>query len=353
MTQLRATLFAFVLVVSLAGLAATPASASHDGGENCEFPLTVTDGSGTEVALNGSAETIVAGDAASAQTFWAVGADDRVVGMPVQDYTAYLEGSEQRTDVLTDDGMGLDVETIVELDADLVVVANYTSPDTVQQLRDAGQTVYVSPFEKSFEDIYAKTELYGHFVGDCEAGRTTAEETRQEVESIREAVGDRERPDVLFYFYGTAAGNATFTHDLLGTAGGNNVAAEAGIQHYEAMSDEAILEQDPEWVVTVEDDAAFDAEAQPFPSTTAVQEDQVLRVNTDLVQQAGPRIVEPLRTIAEAFHPEAFHQANGTATPEETRESTPAGDSEDDGAGLGAVAAVVALAGTALLARRK
>lgn len=353
MTQLRATLFAVLLVVSLAGLSATPVSASHEGGEDCSFPVTVTDHTGTEVTLNGSAETIVAADAASAQTLWEIGADDRVVGMPVRDYTEYLEGSRQRTDVLTDDGMGFDVETIVELDADLVVAPNYMSPETAQQLRAANQTVYVSPFESSFEDIYAKTELYGHFVGDCAAGNSTAAETRQEVESVRQAVDGSDRPRVLFYFYGTAAGNGTFIGDMIETAGGVNVAAEAGVEQYGQISDEAVLQQDPQWIVTVDADDAFDPTKEPFASTTAVREDQVLRVDRNLVQQAAPRVVEPLRTMAEAFHPEAFRPANGTATPEETRESTPAGDSEDDGAGFGVAVSVVALAGAALLARRR
>ena len=355
MTQFRATLIATLLVVSLCGIAVTPAAANHDGGSDCAFPMSVTDDTGSEVTLNESAETVVAADAASAQTFWEIGAEDRVVGMPVRDYTQYLNGSENRTDVLSDDGMGLDVETIIELDADLVVVPNYVSDESVQQLRDADQTVYRSPFESSFEDIYAKTELYGHFVGDCEAGATTAQETREEVETIRNATADRDSPDVLYYFFGTAAGNGTFIDDIVETAGGNNVAAEAGIEQYGEISDEVILEQDPEWIVTTDEDDAFDAEAEPFPSTSAVQNDQVLRVDANLISQAAPRVVEPLRTMAEAFHPEAFAEQNATATPDETRESTPGGDdgSDGDGAGFGVGVAAAALAAAALLARRQ
>lgn len=353
MRKLRATLIATLLVVSLCGIAVTPAAASHDGGTDCSLPVSVTDGTESEVTLNESAETVVAADAASAQTFWEIGAEDRVVGMPVREYTQYLDGAENRTDVLPDDGMGLDVETIIELDADLVVVPNYATDETVQQLRDADQTVYRSPFESSFEDIYAKTELYGHFVGDCEAGTTTAQETREEVETIRNATADRDSPDVLYYFFGTAAGNGTFIDDIVETAGGNNVAAQAGIEQYGEISDEVVLEQDPEWIVTTDENGSLDAEASPFSSTSAGQNDQVLRVDADLVSQAGPRVVEPLRTMAEAFHPEAFAEQNATATPDETRESTPGGESEDDGAGFGVGVAAAALAAAALLARRQ
>jgi iron complex transport system substrate-binding protein len=350
MTRFRAVIVALLVVASLGG-AATPAAASHGDGEECSFPLTVTDDTGTEVTLESQAESVVAVDAASAQTFWEVGAADRVVGMPVRLYTDYLEGSENRTDVLTDDGMGFDAETTIELDADLVVAPNYMSDDTIQQLREANQTVYRSPFEASFEDIYAKTELYGHFVGECEAGAETAEETRQEVESIRETVADRERPDVLYYFFGTAAGNKTFIDDIVEAAGGTNVAAEVGIQGYEPISDEAVLDQDPEWIVTTDDEGAFDREESPFPQTTAVRNEQVLVVDANLVSQAAPRVVEPLREMAETFHPEAFQEP--TTTPAETDGPTETeADTEDDGAGFGTVVAAAALLATALLARR-
>lgn len=352
MTKFRATLIATLLVASLCGVAASPAAASHEGGTDCSYPLSVTDDTGTEVTLNGSAETVVAADAASAQTLWEIGAQDRVVGMPVRSYTEYLNGSENRTDVLSEDGIGLDVETIIELDADLVVAPNYVNDETVQQLRDANQTVYRSPFESSFEDIYAKTELYGHFVGDCEAGATTAQETREEVEAIREATADRESPDVLYYFFGTAAGNGTFIGDMVETAGGNNVAAEAGVEQYGEISDEVILEQDPEWIVTTDDDEAFDAEEEPFPSTTAVRNDQVLRVDANLVSQAAPRVVEPLRAMAEAFHPEAFEEQTATSTTTPTEIESDDG-SDGDGAGFGVAVAAAALAAAALLARRQ
>jgi iron complex transport system substrate-binding protein len=363
MKQYRAVVLASLLVASIVGVAATPAAASHERAD-CSFPVTATDDTGTNVTLSEPAETVVATDAASAQTLWEIGANETVVGMPVRPYTEYLNGSENRTDVLTDDGTGFDVETIIELDADLVVAPNYMSDDTVAQLRAAGQTVYRSPFEESFEDIYAKTELYGHFVGECEASVETANQTRREVETVREAVADRERPDVLYYFFGTAAGNGTFIGDMVETAGGTNVAAEAGIEGYGEPSDEVILERDPGWIVTTDDPNAFDPEEEPFPSTTAVRNDRLLVVDANLVSQAGPRVVEPLRTMAEAFHPEAFREQTPTEAP--TASPTDGGaesdgadeallesGSEADGAGLDVLAAASALgAAASLLGRR-
>lgn len=351
----RAVVLSALLLVSLVGAAVAPAAASTDDeATDCEFPLTVTDGTETNVTLNESAETVVAADAASAQTFWELGTADAVVGMPVRPYTEYLDGSEDRTDVLTDDGMGLDVETIIELDADLVVVPNFTPEETIEQLRDANQTVYQSPFEESFEEIYAKTELYGHFVGECEAAVQTANETREEVAEIRETVAGEEEPRVLYYTFEFTAGSGTFIGEIVETAGGVNIAAEAGIEGFQEISDETIVEHDPQWIVTTDDPGSIDLEREPFPTTTAVQNDRVLEVDANLVSQAGPRVVEPLREMAEAFAEPLPEETAETPTedPEETPTETPE-PTDDDGAGFGVAVAVVGLLAAALLARRQ
>jgi len=360
-----AVLLAVVLVVSTLGAVAAPVAASHQN-EGCSFPVTETDASGTEVTLEDPPEEIVVTDAASAQTVWEIGAEARITGMPVRSYTEYLEGSESRTDVLTDDGTGIETETVIELDPDLVITANpqFHSNESIQQLREAGLTVYQYPFEKSLDDIYEKTETYGHLLGECQAAQATVEDTRAKVETGEDTVADADEPLVLYYSFQFTAGEGTFINDLVVTAGGENLAASEGIQGFKQISDETIAERDPEWIVTTDTEGSIDTEREPFASTTAVQNDQVLEVDADLVSQAGPRVVEPLLAMAEAFHPEAFAEATATPTPTATptdidtatAESTATATDEPadgDGAGFGVAATVLALLSVALLARRR
>lgn len=307
----RAVRLATLGVGLVALLVAVPgtAVAGHDAG-GCAFPVTATDATGTDVTIEEPATEVVVLDASSAQVLWEIGARDRVVGMPVEDFTAYLDGSKERTDVT--DGQQVLTERVVELEPDLVIAPNYLDSETVAQLRDAGLTVYQLGLEKSFEAIYEKTALYGHFVGECEAANETVARTRADVEAVREAVAGRDRPRVLYFFFGFSAGQETFTHDLVETAGGRNVAAEAGMVGYAEISDEVVVESDPEWLVAPGEQAL--PEGEPFASTTALQQNRTLVVDENLASQAGPRVVVPLRTMAEAFHPEAF-DADATETP--------------------------------------
>lgn len=374
-----AVLAAVLLATSLVAVGAVPAAADGHGDRTagaedrtaeyeagttgydlqtveCTYPFSAEDMTGTNVTIEEPAEEVVALDAASAQTFWEIGAEAHVVGMPVKDYTAYLDGSEERTDVLTAEGQ-VEVETVVELDPDVVVAPNFTPEETVRQLRDAGLTVYQFEMEDSLEAIYAKTRLAGAVVDECEAADRTVEETRSEVEEIREAVGDRDEPRVLYYFFGVTAGSGTFIDEVIDAAGGRNIAAEEGVEGFQQISAEVVAERDPEWIVSPDDPGAFDPEAEPFPETAAVQRNQTMTVDADLISQAGPRVVVPMRAMAEAFHPDAFDEETPTSTPE-SEPDTPTAESdtatpEPETPGFGIGAALLAVLATALLGARR
>lgn len=374
-----------------ASVATAPAVQQQDQQNDCGFPVTRTDATGTEVTVDERPDRIVALQASSAQILWEIGAQERVVGMPVRSYTSYLNGSESKTDVLTEDASGVNVEQVVALEPDLVLAPDVIPNETVSQLRDAGITVFKFGFDRSIEGIYNKTALAGRLVGNCEQANATVTEMRLTVQRIETAVEGRERPDVLYYFYNYTAGNGTFIDEIITTAGGDNVAANAGISGYREISDEVVAQRNPDWIIHPSD--APLPQREPFTSTTAYQQNQTLSVDANYMNQAAPRVVIPMLEIARALHPEAFENGTGnaTATPgNATATATPADNgtvtvtttpgnatttaaetatatvatgtngstdgtattSSGDGPGFGVVAALVALAAAALLARR-
>lgn len=376
--RLPVTLIAFAVVLAgvPAGALGAPtavAAGSVDAQQetDCGYPYSATDATGTEISVDEEPERIVALQASTAQILWEVGAQDRVVGMPVRAYTAYLNGSEERTDVLTEDGTRVDVEQVVALEPDLVIAPSSIPDSTIERLRDADVTVYKFGFDRSIESIYAKTNLVGRLVGNCEAANATVEEMRSDVERVESAVEGREAPRTLYYFYNFTAGNGTFVHEVIETAGGDNVAANAGITGYREISDEVVAERDPQWIITPGD--APLPQREPFPSTTAYRENRTLSVNPNYMNQPAPRVVIPMLEIATALHPEAFENETtatptaepGTETVTETAAETPTADggggdsdvetttTEADGPGFGAVGAVLALLAVAALARRR
>ena len=280
---------------------------------NCSFPTTATDATGTEVTVEGEPEEVVALGASTAQTLWEIGAREKVTGMPVDSTTASLAGSENRTGIYQADGFTVATEQVIGLDADLVLAANVIPNETVTALREAGLTVFKFDPANSLSGVYEKTELMGQFVGACAEADRVVDAMQTRVETVRTAVGNETQPSALYLLSGGfVAGNGTFIGDLLRTAGAENLAANANISSYQEISEEVIAERDPEWIVV--SNRSFVPEGEPWASTTAVEEEQVVVVSANNISQAAPRVVLPLTDLARAFHPDAMAAATLTNT---------------------------------------
>lgn len=349
-----------------AGIAAASAEmavepSAHEGSlqSGCSFPVTLTDTTGTEVTVAERPERIVALQPSDAQILWDIGAQDRVVGMDKAQYTDYLSGRGDKTDVKGENGVS--VEQVIGLQPDIVIASNVTRIETVRQLRSAGITVYYFGRVTSLAEIEDNIETTGRLVGSCEDARGSATEFHLAVERARTA-GEQaeERPDVLYYFFDFTTGTGTHINDVIETAGGNNVAADAGIEGYKQLNTEIVVERDPAWIV-YPDDATLPTSAA-FNGTTAYQREQTVALRYDYINQPGPRVAVPLTKLAKTWHPEALAAANESVnessmeTNATTTSSASEGTTTANGPGFGATASVaallLALAAAALLARR-
>ena len=253
--------------------APVPQTDTDDG--TCSFPLSTTDATGRTVTLESPPERIVTTNPSAAQTLWELGARDRVVG--VTQYASYLEGTARRTNVSAA-GLGVSVERVVGADPDLVMAPN-ASADQVESLREAGLTVYHFPAATSIADIADKTT-------------TTGNTTRNRTAGI-------DRPAALYPLGGGfVAGGDTFITAVMEVGGLENVAAEyAG---YPQLSDEVVLQADPDVLVVTDPDAPI-LDEEPYASTTAGRTDRVVVVEVQWMNQPAPRsVVEATTTIADA-----------------------------------------------------
>lgn len=317
-------------VVVAAGLVGGIGAAQPAGTQPCSFPYTATDSTGTDVTVESQPDRIVVLGGSAAQTLWEIGARDEVVGMPVQPYTAYLDGSENRTPVMHEDGFTVNVEVVVGLEPDLVLAPNIIPAETVSTLRDAGLTVYRFEEARTIEAVYAKTELTGELTGHCRAAEATVDSMRTRIDAVREAVADEPRPRVVYPLGGGfIAGEDTFIDAMLTAAGGENIAVAANVSGYQQVSPEVIVEHDPEWIVRSDTLPESELAGPAYNGTTAVQEDQIVVIDGNLANQPAPRIVEPIEAIAQALHPDADEP--GTPTPTVTPEPTTLAPTTDPG----------------------
>jgi len=337
--------------------------------DTCSFPYTATDATGTEVTIDEDPERIVTLNPSAAQTMWEIGARDEVVG--VSQYASYLEGANAKENVSGPSGPS--VEAVLAADPDLVLVPSSSygaAEERTEQIRAQGIPVFVFGQGTSLEFVADKTDLTGRLTGNCAAGTERAAEIRQSVALMEQALGDEERPVGLNVFFGYTSGADTFIGDVMVTGGLRNGAAEANVSGFRQISEEQVVEMDPEWIVVPENSPV--PETPAYNSTTAVREGNVVVVNTNYLQQPAPRAVTAAETVLQAVHPEAYDEyrelqiqvesesttATTTASPEGATTATPTPDSPATTAtgtpGFGPVVSVLAVAAlTVLLARRR
>ncbi len=345
MNRVIVFLVGVVLFSTMPAAVGAPVSVSAQSAQpSCSFPFSATDATGTHVTVDSEPERVVALQPSAAQTMWEIDADGKVVGMPIGPTTSYLNGSESRTDVTGDDGFSTSIETVVSAEPDLVLAPNSVPNETVETLRSAGLTVYKFGLSESIEDVSTKTSHTGRLVGACEAASQRAEAMNETVASIESATTDQDRPRVLYVMSdGYTPGNGTFIHEIITSAGAENVAATANITGYQQINPETVIQRDPQWIITPDHMSAL-PNRTAYAETTALQNDQTVSVDSNYVSQPAPRVVRPMKTLAQTFHPDAF-SASTASSPGDERTDVTSGPqaTATTGPGFSVVAAVLAV----------
>ena len=288
----------------------------------CGFPFNATDATGETVTLEERPERITTINPSAAQTLWELGAQDRVVG--VSQFAFYLDGAEERANVSAE--FGASVERVVATEPDLVLAPNSSAAD-VEPLREQGLTVYHFPAATDVEDIAEKTETIGRLVGACDAAAETNEEMNDAVDAAEERTADVDRPAALYPLGGGyVAANNTFIDSIMNVGGTDNVAAD--YEGYPQLSDEVILQSNPELVLVTDSEASI-LEQEPYASTTAGAEDSYVVMNANYLNQPAPRsVIESTTTLSNAV---VELQSEGDESTDGADDGSTDGDSSEDG----------------------
>lgn len=313
---MRTRLIVVFSLILLATGAATPVTATMDSsGTNystnttCSFPVTATDATGTQVTVSKDPQRVVTLNPSAAQIMWEIGGKSKVVG--VSQYAGYLDGASSRTNISGFGNAYVDEEKVINLKPDLVLAPNTIPNSTVQKLRQANLTVYHYRAAASLTDIENQTRLTGKLTGECSGAQETVTHMQTQLETVDKAVNGTKRPRVLYTFFGYTAGKGTFINQIITTAGGDNVAADAGISGYKKISKETIINQNPQWIIR-NDQQPTVPHNQAYNSTYAVKHGNVVVLNRNYISQSAPRVIQPITKLAMTLHPQAYTDANAT-----------------------------------------
>jgi len=270
------------------------------------------------LATTGSAappQRIVSLIPAVTEMLFAIGDSQRIVG--VSNYDRFPPEVSRLVHVggLLDP----DVERILALRPDLVVLYN-TQVELKQRLDRAGIDYY-SYEHRALPDIMTTWRAIGARIGSAARANAAAAGMAAAIAAIRKSVSGVPRPRTLLVFERErsslrnvyASGGYGFLHDMLESAGGENVFADVKRQSVEA-STEMILARKPDVIIEFwYGDLAKDLDLSRQPqawnalgSVPAVRNHRVYELAGDEFVVPGPRVVAATRRLAETLHPGKF-----------------------------------------------
>jgi iron complex transport system substrate-binding protein len=273
------------------------------------YPVTVA-GVGEEPAvLRGMPERIVALDVGSAELIMALGARDRLVGVPSDLAKGDGPRKAPRSAVeVVSPNLQVRVDRVADLEPDLIVATPSTDQlDLARAQRETGATVYVQPSE-SIEDILRATLELGFLVGEPVAARTVASRIRSEVAAVEERVQDtRVKTTFVDTGFSVTVPLRSLLGDLVSRARGESVAGD--VPGVEPISVAQLRRLDPEVYLATSDSRVTLRSLRRDPRTaklTAVEKGRVVVLPSDVVQRAGPHVAQALERVARALHPDVF-----------------------------------------------
>jgi iron complex transport system substrate-binding protein len=292
---------AFAAAIALVGCANnTSQSPTTPSSSIVAFPVTVGD-----LTLAKQPTKIVSLSPTTTEMLYAVGAGKQVAA--VDDQSNY-PADAPKTDL---SGFKPNAEAIAAKSPDLVVLSNDLN-NIVSQLKTLKIPVYVAPAAKKIEDSYRQLTDLGMLTGRRTEATDVVNRMHDDIAKIARDVKPRAKR--LTYYHELdpqlyTATSKTFIGSVYAMVGLDNIAdpadANGAAGGYPQLTAEAIVKANPDLVFLADTKCckqnADTVKARAgWAGLNAVKNNGVVPLDDDIASRWGPRIVDLLRTVADA-----------------------------------------------------
>lgn len=282
------------------------------------LPVQVTDAQGTSVTIT-DVSRILPIDlyGTSSRIVFDLGLGANVVGRDVS--SDFDEAKE--LPLVTQDGHQLNAEAILQLAPSLIITDSSLGPwDVVLQMRDAGIPVFVVDSHRSLENTGELITSIANALGVPEEGTKLANRTEAEVASISSQIKEiaplgEDRLRMLFlYARGQAGvyylfGEGSGADSLITSLGGVDIATEIGWKGMRPMTDEAMIEAEPDLIIMMssglESAGGIDGILDSVPAlalTSAGSKHRIVDMADSEVLSFGPNSAAVLEALSVAIY---------------------------------------------------
>lgn len=288
-------------LAACAAIAVTAATASA--------AITVRDDDGNAVTLQKPAQRVLAMAPHVTELLFAAGGADKIVGAVT--YSDYPEAAKKIPRV--GDNRQIDMERVIAMKPDLIVIWMHgASERQIDMLRQLGIPMYHSEPLK-LDGIADSLVRLGQLMGTEKVAQPAADEIRKQFAALGKQYSARP-PVRLFYqvwdkpLY--TLSDKSIVSDAIRLCGGVNVFGDLKVAA-PVVSVEAVLQADPEAIFgTSEKDYGSINLWRPYPNMLAVKNDNLFRLDGELLNRAGPRMVAGATALCQKLELVRQHRKN-------------------------------------------
>ncbi len=301
-----AVLLAGVLALSgCAGAAKSGAAVTgvdKAGASAAAFPVTVRDDAGRTVTIARKPGRIVSLAPANTEIVYALGLLGELKGVTTyDDYPAEATKLPKMGDFTTPN-----LEAIAAAKPDVILVTGGVQADIVGKLEGSGaKVVVIDP--QDLKGTYAAIGMAGKILGATKKADEVVAKMKADADGIAKAVSSAPKVGCFVEIGWNplfTAGTGTLLQDLITSAGGVNVVKQKGYVGYSV--EQLVTDQPAVYLGTKSSigDVGALASRPGYSGLNAIKDGKVFSLDDNLVSRPGPRIVEGMRQIAKALHPD-------------------------------------------------
>jgi iron complex transport system substrate-binding protein len=258
----------------------------------------------------------------STEILFALGLGDKVVAVTNYDNYPYNFSAWIAAGNMTSVGAFEEpnIEVIASLDPDLILATGGVQKETVDTLRNLGYKVLVFD-PANITGVFKNIEVVGNATGKSAEATSLVNNLNSRIEAVvNKVAAATSKPKVYYEVYYDptslwSAGSKAWQNELIEKAGGINIFADQPLDYFQSSA-EAVVSRNPDVIVLpasgMGEQTPFwgslaEVKARPaWNSISAVQNDRLYQIDSDVIQRAGPRVADAIEALARFFHPELF-----------------------------------------------
>lgn len=291
---MKQTMLAILVVGSLASAA--------------QAAVTVKDDAGLAVTIDKPALRVISMAPHVTELLFAAGGGSRVVG--AVNYSDYPEAAKSIPRIGSN--REIDIERVIALKPDLIVAWMHNSSERqVELVRKLGVPVFQSD-PQSLDSIPESVLRLGQLMGTDAAAKATATQLRNQLTSLREQYAKRSPVRTFYQVWDkplyTLSGKSILT-DAMRLCGGVNIFDSLNVVA-PIVTIESVLQANPEAIIATAEKNYGGVELwKQYGSVQAVRNNNLFTLDGNLLNRAGPRMVQGTAAMCEVLEQARKHRA--------------------------------------------